>query len=935
MIWANLFIPYCDALIGLEKLLFVVAPSFYRTLHSRHVHRFMCCLVTVVTITSICFIIHWSKVNDYMTTMFVYEAHTKQNTQNGRFYASFALAVKWTGLIILATVICNLIPEWCRWLNLDIYSGYEFYVYVLFAAKPIFHTFVVGLGNRDLRKKIRSEDMEGFTPRTAASAPGALLKDTDLVNWLEKKLGDSEEWGGRNAASFLSKEMIEELETCFQRLETNIKVKLLTAILHVQPRLMANWKQEMCQLIYLGHRDPDDWVEAIAELIKDLPNTGRITFEAPASGEGHYSTTLQELKNIMKRHAQAGDLRLLPPSSRIVSETALKQQFGVGELEREKHFTLKRKPKSHLLKIEMLKQAEAAANPAAKSKLGSVHSLPICKVRSTARIGREDIPMRGMVQNTCKLSAGFSNEPKKFQRPALKREGGAKLLDINEIPQALKKRKCDVLAEERKRKAEEKEEAKKQERALREAKQEEMRKKREEERLEAEKRRQEKIAQSKAKANKVVRNDSVTSQASLDETIEAVIKSPPPPPKPTPKVSVEPGPIPRSIFDKAIQNETEKAVGSLTPDSPHGGLFQPIASTSTERKVAPQPSPLLSPASSASPMQSPSYNTGGLFASVEPTPPPPQQTRPAPKNPVDERIYGILNQVPRQPAPESQPENEITSHLFQPIQQQVREPQQPAQISQQRSSSGELPAFRLSHMNQPPRQGLLNAQGQPIRVLVQQAPLRQVQAVPVQQVVQQQQPQQHQQQQQQQQQVQQQPQPRMFQTIQQQTAPNGQTIYVRRTVPVQQQPGGQIQAQQPQQQQPQFLRQAVQRQPEQPPMDKTELVRRQCEEMLRTANSLDAKSRKIVVDFMCGNKVNPRPDIGQVLTIKLSENIEDGVMNGMQAKWRAETFFQMDFSTGEWKRLRKCKLLTNAELEQLGYSVPQQQQQAPNMYQAF
>ncbi|CAJ0566555.1 unnamed protein product, partial [Mesorhabditis spiculigera] len=824
MIWANLFIPYCDALIGLEKLLFVVAPSFYQTLNSRHVHRFMFCLVIVVTITSICFIIHWSNVNDFMTTMFVYEAHAKQNTQNGRFYASFALAVKWTGLIILATVICNLIPEWCRWLNLDIYSGYEFYVYVLFAAKPIFNTFV--------------------------------------VNWLEKKLGDSEEWGGRNAASFLSKEMIEELETCFQRLETNIKVKLLTAILHVQPRLMANWKQEMCQLIYLGHRDPDDWVEAIAELIKDLPNTGRITFEAPASGEGHYSTTLQELKNIMKRHAQAGDLRLLPPSSRIVSETALK------------------KPKQPPTRRQIKNSAPSTASPFA-------------------------------------------------------REGGAKLLDINEIPQALKKRKCDVLAEERKRKAEEKEEAKKQERALREAKQEEMRKKREAERLEAEKRRQEKIAQSKAKANKVVRNDSVTSQASLDETIEAVIKSPPPPPKPTPKVSVEPAPIPRSIFDEAIQNETEKAVGSLTPDSPHGGLFQPIASTSSERKVAPQPSPLLSPASSASPMQSPSYNTGGLFASVVPTPPPPQQTRPAPKNPVDERIYGILNQVPRQPAPESQPENEITSHLFQPIQQQVREPQQPAQISQQRSSSGELPAFRLTHMNQPPRQGLLNAQGQPIRVLVQQAPPRQVQAVPVQQVVQQQQPQQHQQQQQQQQQVQQQPQPRMFQTIQQQTAPNGQTIYVRRTIPVQQQPGGQIQAQQPQQQQPQFLRQAVQRQPEQPPMDKTELVRRQCEEMLRTANSLDANSRKIVVDFMCGNKVNPRPDIGQVLTIKLSENIEDGVMNGMQAKWRAETFFQMDFSTGEWKRLRKCKLLTNAELEQLGYSVPQQQQQAPNMYQAF
>lgn len=37
------------------------------------------------------------------------------------------------------------------------------------------------------------------------------------VDFLNERLGDHEEtWAGKNVAAFLSREMIEELETCFQ-----------------------------------------------------------------------------------------------------------------------------------------------------------------------------------------------------------------------------------------------------------------------------------------------------------------------------------------------------------------------------------------------------------------------------------------------------------------------------------------------------------------------------------------------------------------------------------------------------------------------------------------------------------------------------------------------------------------------------------------------
>lgn len=81
------------------------------------------------------------------------------------------------------------------------------------------------------------------------------------------------------------------------------------------------------------------------------------------------------------------------------------------------------------------------------------------------------VPMRGIpTMNTCKLSAGFTNEPRKFQRQLMRREGGAKFIDIGELPQALSIRRKEQEAEERARKSHEREEQRKRAQAGRVAK---------------------------------------------------------------------------------------------------------------------------------------------------------------------------------------------------------------------------------------------------------------------------------------------------------------------------------------------------------------------------------------------------------------------------------------------------------------------------------
>jgi negative elongation factor A len=61
---------------------------------------------------------------------------------------------------------------------------------------------------------------------------------------------------------------------------------------------------------------------------------------------------------------------------------------------------------------------------------------------------------------------------------------------------------------------------------------------------------------------------------------------------------------------------------------------------------------------------------------------------------------------------------------------------------------------------------------------------------------------------------------------------------------------------------------------------------------------------------MAGSRENPCPDLGHVVTIKLSEG-EEGVMqsDGAILLMHVETHYQMNYHTGDGKQIKKCKRL--------------------------
>lgn len=102
-------------------------------------------------------------------------------------------------------------------------------------------------------------------------------------------------------------------------------------------------------------------------------------------------------------------------------------------------------------------------------------------------------------------------------------------------------------------------------------------------------------------------------------------------------------------------------------------------------------------------------------------------------------------------------------------------------------------------------------------------------------------------------------------------------------------------------------------QPQQPQRLSLTLTREQmleAQEMFRTANKVTRPEKALILGFMAGNRNNPCPHLGNVVTIKLSEDQENVLQNdGTGATMIVETHFQMNYSTGEWKRIKKYRRL--------------------------
>ncbi|KAF2358514.1 hypothetical protein FHG87_010730 [Trinorchestia longiramus] len=241
-------------------------------------------------------------------------------------------------------------------------------------------------------------------------------------------------------------------------LQTQVKLKLLLSFFHIPKRNVEEWRTELEEIIEVAIVDSDSWVAMIAEIIKTYPSMGALNLDIREQGDNQriVQDLAAELRRVVKKHNEAG---LLPMECSYLNRSAFlvaaPQQPGPT-----KHFNLKRKPKAAQLRADLVARSTDAQANMKKSQL------PTVPVRSRGMPRNNDtIPMRGiprsmsgpgMMRNSSLTP--LSARPSRPPLTARRKDGGIKLLDINESPiaaqQAKKRRKLQEAAENKAAEAE-------------------------------------------------------------------------------------------------------------------------------------------------------------------------------------------------------------------------------------------------------------------------------------------------------------------------------------------------------------------------------------------------------------------------------------------------------------------------------------------------
>ncbi|KAF5303498.1 hypothetical protein FQA39_LY09961 [Lamprigera yunnana] len=273
----------------------------------------------------------------------------------------------------------------------------------------------------------------------------ANVRDSDTSLWLHNKLGISNDsWTGGSICSQLNAEVLRNIKDCFPDLQTQVKLKLLLSFFHIPRRNTEEWRIELEQILDVAVGDSELWVAMLGEALKTYPSVGSLNTEIADLDEVRpiFTDLINDLKKLVKKQA---DHVMLPMECHYLNKGALVSVVGQQPAPI-KHFTLKKKPKSALLRAELLQKSSDVALNLKKS------SAPVIPVRSRGmpRKMTDTTPLKGIPSRT--FSTGFrtglnnntTNRPQLSRTTVGRKEGGVKLLDIADQPlgyAAAKKRK--------------------------------------------------------------------------------------------------------------------------------------------------------------------------------------------------------------------------------------------------------------------------------------------------------------------------------------------------------------------------------------------------------------------------------------------------------------------------------------------------------------
>lgn len=264
-------------------------------------------------------------------------------------------------------------------------------------------------------------------------------RDFDTALWLHNKLGTSnDQWSGRTIVSQLNRDKLRNIRDCFIDLQPQVKLKLLLAIIHIAKRNIEEWRSELEDILDIAVADDSGqrWVSTIAELLRNYPSDFQVNLHIEEN-TAVFNDLVLELKGALDEIEI--DCAMLPLECLYLNKNAMAALFGPQPLP-EKHFTLIRKPKSAAIRAELMQRSNDALSG---KSMTTTPSIPI-RMR-----GVSETPLRG-ISSKCPFtpamkastnSSGKSGSGQMRTNQPKLRDGGVKLLEIDQQPTAAASRK--------------------------------------------------------------------------------------------------------------------------------------------------------------------------------------------------------------------------------------------------------------------------------------------------------------------------------------------------------------------------------------------------------------------------------------------------------------------------------------------------------------
>ncbi|KAG5671776.1 hypothetical protein PVAND_001953 [Polypedilum vanderplanki] len=288
---------------------------------------------------------------------------------------------------------------------------------------------------------------------------------SNISVWLSNKLSGNDLWiNGGSICSQLNKEALRNIKEIFTDLQTQVKLKLLLSFFHIPRRLIDEWKTELDEILEVAAQDQELWVSMLSESMKTYPATGSLNTEISDYDHNEsrpiFTDMVSELKRLVNK---TNDLRMLPLECQYLNKPALIALVG-NQPAPLRHFVLKRKPKSTILRTELMQKSADAQSSLKKT---SAPTVPL-RSRGLPRKMTDTTPLKGIPSRV--PSSGFktpaSVQSKNASRttPAGRKDGGVKFLEIEDQPlgyaAAKKRKRQQELEEQAKRAAENEQNAK-------------------------------------------------------------------------------------------------------------------------------------------------------------------------------------------------------------------------------------------------------------------------------------------------------------------------------------------------------------------------------------------------------------------------------------------------------------------------------------------